>query len=181
MALNLRQDKFVDEYMIDRNATQAAIRAGYSAATAKQIGSKLLTNIDVLTEVNKRLSEYKADNRITIERIKEEYAKLAFFDARKLFDAEGRPLPVTLLDDDTAAAISGIEVQTVGNADAGLGEIRKYRITDKKGALDSLGKHLGMFIDKSEIEIRPHSDLTDEQLDAKIAAKLASISAAARK
>ena len=51
MALNARQQAFVREYLIDLNATQAAIRAGYSPATAKQIGSRLLTHVDVSAAV----------------------------------------------------------------------------------------------------------------------------------
>lgn len=47
MPLSPKQQRFVAEYLIDSNATQAAIRAGYSAKTAKQIGSRLLTNVDV--------------------------------------------------------------------------------------------------------------------------------------
>lgn len=63
MALNNKQRKFIDEYLKDMNATQAAIRAGYSASTAKQQGSRLLTNVDVENEIKRRqaISSNKAD------------------------------------------------------------------------------------------------------------------------
>lgn len=52
MAVTPRQQRFIDAYLVDPNATQAAIRAGYSAKTAKQIGSRLLTNVDVKAAID---------------------------------------------------------------------------------------------------------------------------------
>lgn len=65
--LNPKQKRFVAEYLIDSNATQAAIRAGYSKKTAKQIGSKLLTNVDIQAAVNTKQAKINAKLEITAE------------------------------------------------------------------------------------------------------------------
>lgn len=56
-----KQKRFCDEYLIDLNATQAAIRSGYSAKTAKQIGQQNLTKLDIQEYINKRLAEKEAE------------------------------------------------------------------------------------------------------------------------
>jgi len=71
MPLNAKHRAFVREYAIDRNATQAAIRAGYSEHTAKQQGSRLLTNADILDAVEKTQQEHAEKCGITIERVTE--------------------------------------------------------------------------------------------------------------
>jgi phage terminase small subunit len=89
-----------------------------------------------------------------IQRVLEEYDKLAFFDIRKAFDAEGRLLPIHEIDDTTAAAIAGVEVEELfagrGESRECIGKLHKIRLLDRKGALDSLAKHLGMFPQKVE-------------------------------
>lgn len=74
--------------------------------------------------------------------------RLAFFDIRKLTDAEGNPLPINQLDDDTAAAIQGLELATErmrGDEDGAETVVRKYKVADKNVALERLFKHLGLF------------------------------------
>ena len=73
---------------------------------------------------------------------------LAFFDPRKLFNDDGSPKGIHALDDDTAAAIVGIKVVSVGHAEMGSGKVLEYKIANKNGALDSLARTKGMFNDK---------------------------------
>ena len=84
----------------------------------------------------------------------QEYAKLGFFDPRNLFRPDGSPKEITELDDETAAALAGLDVQEVyegyGEDRKFVGYTKKYKLTDKKAALDSIAKCLGMFIDKVE-------------------------------
>lgn len=86
---------------------------------------------------------------LTAERVMLESARLAFFDPRALFDEQGNPLPVTELDDHTAAAIAGLEVleQYEGSGDERhlVGHLKKYKIADKNAALERAAKLLGMF------------------------------------
>jgi phage terminase small subunit len=146
-SINRQQEVFVQEYLKDLNGTQAAIRAGYSAATARQIGSRLLRDPRIAAAVDDarkvHLAKLQADSGISLERTLKEIARLAFFDPRKLFDADGKPIPINLLDDDTAAAIAGLKVATKGNAEMGFGEVTEYKVSEKKGALDMLMKNLG--------------------------------------
>lgn len=153
MALTAKQARFVDEYMIDLNATQACIRAGYSKKTADRIGPELLGKTWVAEAIATKRLRLEKKFEITQDRILQEYARLAFFDPRKLFDETGRPLSIQQLDDDTAAVIAGVEICQVGNSEMGIGEILKMKIADKKGALDSVARHLGMFNDKLNLNI----------------------------
>jgi len=146
--LTPKQKRFVEEYLVDRNATQAAIRAGYSKKTAGQIGDENLKKPEIEKAI--RLGEEKLSQRtkITQERVLQEYARIAFFDPRKLFNADGTPKHISDLDDDTAAAIAGLDVLQEVNEDNGTtAYTKKYKIANKLGALDSVAKHLGMFAD----------------------------------
>lgn len=162
-----KQARFVDEYMIDLNATQAAIRAGYSEKTAEQIGYQLLQKEPVAAEIAARRQKLSEKAGVTVERIVAELAKIGFADIRKairwnghlvkeednpeggdvLVIKETRNNLVALvdsedLDEDTAAAISQISQ----NAQGGV----TLKMHDKRAALVDLGKHLGMFVDKVE-------------------------------
>lgn len=153
--LTPKQSRFVDEYLIDLNATQAAIRAGYSAATARQIGEENLTKPYIAAEVKKRMEKREKRTEITQDRVLQELARLAFFDPRKLFDKEGNPLALHDLDDDTAAAIGGLDVleQYEGSGDdrVFVGYVKKYKIVDKNTALTNAMRHLGMLNDKLQL------------------------------
>jgi len=155
LKLTPKQRIFVAEYMIDLNATQAAIRAGYSEDTARQIGTENLAKPAILELINKRMEERAKRTEVTADRIINETAKLAFFSAKKLFNEDGTPKQIHEIDDDTAAAISGIEVVTVGNAEYGIGQITKYKVSDKNSALEKLYKHNGLYAPvKQEISVK---------------------------
>lgn len=148
-----KQGRFVEEYLVDLNGTQAAIRAGYSAKTAGWICQELLTKTHIQKAIQERRAALSKKTEITQERVLQEYARLAFFDPRKIFDSTGAPKPIHELDDDTAAAIVGLDVVQVGNAEVGVGDVLKYKLADKKGALDSVARHLGMFNDKLDLKV----------------------------
>ena len=146
MALTEKQKRFVDEYLIDLNATQAAKRAGYKDAN---IGRQLITKNNVSEAIQVAMTERSQSTNITKERVLLEYARLAFFDPRKLFEPDGKPKDITALDDDTAAALVGLDVteeyEGAGEGREFVGFTKKYKLANKLGALDSLGKHLGLF------------------------------------
>lgn len=153
--LTPKQQIFVDEYLVDLNATQAYLRAGYkvSESVARSNGGRLLTNADIQRAIQSRREALSARTEITQDRVLKEYARLAFLDPRKLFDNTGAPLAIHQLDDDTAAAIAGLDVVQVGNSEVGVGDVLKYKLCDKKGALDSVARHLGMFNDKLDLKV----------------------------
>lgn len=146
--LTPKQRRFVDEYLIDLNATQAAIRAGYSPKTANEQGARLLANVSIAKAIQEARDKQQERTEITQDRVLLEYARIAFFDPRKLFRSDGSPKPVEELDADTAAALAGLEVREefegAGENRTFVGYTKKYKLANKLGALDSLAKHLGM-------------------------------------
>lgn len=149
-ALTPKQERFVAEYLIDLNATQAAIRAGYSVRTAEKIGSENLYKPEIAAEIAAAKEKRGARTNITADRVLTEIARLAFFDPRKLLRDDGEPIPIQELDDDTAAAIAGMETATerargAKDDESGVTYIRKYKIADKNSALEKLAKHLGLY------------------------------------
>ncbi len=146
--LTPKQQKFCEEYLIDLNATQAAIRAGYSEDSARQIGSDTLSKAYIQDYINIRQKEISDKLKLTQERILQEYSKIAFFDIRNAFDDEGRLKNIQDLDDGTAGAIAGIEsldeIETMGEETFKSGTLRKIKVWDKRAALDSICKVLGL-------------------------------------
>lgn len=147
MSLNDKQIRFAQEYIIDLNATQAAIRAGYSVNTAGSQGHDLLKNPEIQEYIQKRNQEIVNKLKLTQERVLQEYSKIAFFDIRKAFDSSGYMIPLDEMDDDTAGAIGGIEIieqiEKAGEETIKTGDLKKIKIWDKRAALDSICKVLG--------------------------------------
>ena len=154
--LTYQQRRFVEEYPIDLNGTHAALRAGYSPASASKRGCFLLRKPEIREAIQEELDRRAQRVHITQDRVLREYARLAFFDPRKLSNGDGSCKDVTELDDDTAAAIAGFHiVETCDKRPQYAGVtryIRKYRFADKKGALDSIAKHLGMLSERVSFE-----------------------------
>lgn len=147
--LNDKQKRFVAEYLVDGNATQAAIRAGYSQKTAYSQGQRLLKHAEVATAIAKGQRRVADKLEITVERIAEELAKIGFSDLRKAFDGN-RLLRPDEWPDDAAAAISSIEVVTRPIGEGEVEYVHKLKLWDKRAALVDLGKHLGMFVERVE-------------------------------
>lgn len=145
-----KQEMFCREYIIDLNASQAAIRAGYSKATAKEQASRLLTNVNISNRVMELKSNRSIDTGITANRVLEEYAKIAFFDIRESFDVDGGLIHIKQLDDKSAGAISSIKSSEEWAEDGSgnkviIGTLKEIKVFDKIRALQDLGKHLGLF------------------------------------
>lgn len=152
VGLNPRQRAFVVEYLKDKNATQAYVRAyGVSAKVAESAGPRLYGHVRVTAEIvrleKQQLAQIQKETGITLERTLREIARVAFFDPRKLFDKDGNPLSLPDLDDDTVAAIAGLDVleewQGTGENRTFVGLIKKYKIATKLDGLEKLMKHLG--------------------------------------
>ncbi|MDI4655549.1 terminase small subunit [Xanthobacter autotrophicus] len=156
-----KQTRFVQEYLVDLNATQAAVRAGYSKRTAVKIGSENLLKPDIAREIQRAMDERAARTGITAERVLQELARIAFLDIRKAFNADGSMKPLDQIDDETAAAIAGLEVAETFNDDGEhTGSVRKIKLSDKIGALTLLARHLGMLNDKLTLKGDAENPLT---------------------
>ena len=145
-----KQEMFCQEYLIDLNATQSAIRAGYSERTAHSIGAENLIKPEIqarISELNKSRLEATG---ISQKRVLEEYAKIAFFDIREIFDVDGGLINVKQLDSNNAGAIASIKSSEEWGEDKEgnrivTGTLKEVKVFDKIRALQDLGKHLGLF------------------------------------
>ena len=159
MALTPKQKIFADEYLIDPNATRAYKMAYPNVTkeeTAAAAGARLLRNVKVEEYIQERMKDREKRTEITQDMVLKELAKVGFFDIRRLFDDSGKPLDITGLDNETAACIVGLEVMDIyegtGDDKEFVGYIKKYKLSDKLKALEMIGRHLGMFKDKMDIQ-----------------------------
>lgn len=153
-----KQKLFVEEYLVDLNATQAAIRAGYSPDTAKAIGSENLTKPDIRAHIDKAMAERSKRTGVNADRVVMELAKIAFINAVDVINAEDATLKDDAAPEDTAA-IQSVKVKTFPTKD-GEGVEREIKMADKIKALELLGKHLGMFKDRVELSGSLESEKT---------------------
>ena len=137
--------RFAAEYVIDLNASAAAVRAGYAESGARMAASRCLRDSAVRAEIDRLISERSRRTSITADAVLSELHRLAFADVRKLFDEEGRLRPVHELPDDVAAAIASIEVGTArrpGGESEDVEYTSKIKLWDKRSSLELLAKHL---------------------------------------
>lgn len=149
--LTEKQKRFTEEYLIDLNATQAAIRAGYSPNSARDIGSENLTKPDIRARIDEALAERSKRTGINADRVLREIARIAFVNAADVINFDSATIAEGASTDDTAA-IASVKVKTIPTAD-GEGVEREIRLADKLKALELCGKHLGMFKDNPEANI----------------------------
>ena len=157
--LTEKQQRFVDEYLIDLNATQAAIRAGYSAKTADVQGSRMLGNVKVQQAVAEAMAARSKRTGVNQDRVVLELAKLAFVKMTDVVDSQGR-IKKTATDDDLSC-IESIKYKESDNEFGGSVE-REVKISSKLKALELLGKHLGMWNDKLDVNIASPIVITGE-------------------
>lgn len=147
--LTAKQRRFVDEYLKDLNATQAARRTGYTKKSAHAHGHKLLKSPAVQALIQERNEQRSKASGVTRERVLAELARIAFSDIGALFDKEGRFLRLQEMPEDARRALSSVEVEELhsGRGDERTldGLLKKVKLWDKVKALDSLCKHLGLF------------------------------------
>ena len=130
VAMNARQKRFCDEYLIDCNATQAAIRAGYSPKTAKQIGQRMLTNVDLKTYIDEQLEQIHNEKTADVQEVLEYLTAVM----------RGQHTEQTL-------QLIGDGVQKIADIDVSAKERLK--------AAELIGKRYGMFKDNVGIDFEP--------------------------
>lgn len=156
MSLTPKQAAFVREYLVDLNATQAAIRAGYSARTAAAVGFENLRKPKIALEVEKAQADRAERTQVTADRVLAELAKLAFANLGDYFRLASGHDPVIDLSTATRDQLAALTEITVDDYTDGRGEdardVRRIRIkmADKRGALELLGRHLGLWDAKAD-------------------------------
>lgn len=168
-----KQQAFVREYLVDLNATQAAIRAGYSAKDADVQGPRLLGNVRIADAIEKAMAERAERTEITADRVIQELAKIGFADIRKAVRWYSQTNVATVDTDADMAALAGEgelrfavanQVELVSSEEiddataAAISEIGqtasgalKVKLHDKRAALVDIGRHLGMFKERVEL------------------------------
>lgn len=180
VALEPRQQRFVDEYLIDLNGTQAYMRAepGTTEKSARTLASRMLAKVNVQKTIAAERAKTAAKLELTRERALAEYAKLAFFDMRQAYHDSGALKLPHELDEVTAAAIAGYETVEMdgGGKDAPPLQVRKVKWADKRAALDSIMKAQGW--NKSDVGTAENPlvirDLTDTERAVRMSAVLQS-------
>lgn len=146
--LTAKQATFVAEYLVDLNATQAAIRAGYSADSADVIGSENLGKPEIAEAVERAMEARAARTGVTQDRVVQELARIAFGDMRKV--TTWGPAGVSLVDSSTLDDDDAAMVAEASETTSKEGGSLKVKAHDKVRALELLGRHLAMFTDKVE-------------------------------
>ena len=147
MKINIKQKLFVEEYLIDLNSTQAAIRAGYSKNRASEIGYQLLQRTTVQEYIQQRMKDREIRTEITQDKVLQEFAHIAFDDIKNYLsfytDTDGNVR--TIVKDSNT-----IDTRAIQEVSQGKDGMFKFKMYCKDNALLQVGKHLGMF--KEQIE-----------------------------
>jgi len=152
-----QRKRFCDRYFETLNGYQSAIYAGYSELSARSQASQILDEDEIQEYLQKLREEYSIKHGVNKDRVIDEYRKIAFSDVRNVLTIDGGLRSIDDLDDDTAAAISGIEsFDEFTREGEKLGTNRKIKMYDKLRALEALGKHLGLF-EKDNEQSKPQS------------------------
>lgn len=149
--LTKKQQLFVDEYLIDLNATQAAIRAGYSVDTAAVIGCENLIKPNIQEAIAKAMAERSKRTGVNQDRVVLELARIAFVNVENVVDTDTGEILSNATEDDLAC-IESVKFKQSDNQYGGSIE-REVKFASKLKALEMLGKHLGMWNDKIDVNV----------------------------
>jgi phage terminase small subunit len=174
--LTAKQARFVEEYLVDMNATQAAIRAGYSKKTARFVGCENLTKPYIAAALEVARKERSKRTEVTIDRVVKELALVAFADMGSYLTLDGENTTVRLdwsaLPPEATKIIQEItQEEHTGGRGHETGAVRrtKFKLYSKLDALEKLARHLGMFTEKLKIETSFLDDLSPDDLAALVA------------
>lgn len=150
MALTARQQRFVDEYLVDLNAEQAARRAGYAATTARHEAGRLLANVGIQEALAAAMRDRSLRCQMQADEVLLSLARIARANMQDY--AEWGPNGVTLKDSASMPAAAAACVAEVSQSVTQAGGRISFKLHDKVKALELLGKHLGLFLDRLKVE-----------------------------
>lgn len=143
MSLTDKQKRFCEEYLVDLNATQAAIRAGYSEKTARSIANENLTKPDIQNYIQELQKEISDRNKITVDECVSLLSNLARFDIAECYDEHGSIKDIHSIPKEHRLAIEAMETEELFADKNIIGHIKKLKTGNRKTAIDMLMKHLG--------------------------------------
>ncbi len=153
--LTPKQKRFVEEYLVDLNATQAAIRAKYSENTAGSQAFDLLKKPEIQAAIQAEMDKRSKRTNITADNVLKELMRIATADLSGAYDEQGRLKPIHEIPEDTRRAMSGVKVfeefEGFGADRVKIGEVREVKFWDKPKSLEILARHLKLLTDKVEV------------------------------
>lgn len=163
--LTPKQQRFVEEYLVDLNATQAAIRAGYSERTANVQGAQILTKLSIQSEIQRLKCERSARTQVTGDRVIQELASIAFADiddfARVGEHISERGIAYTTVELAQTSSLPPEKRAAIVGIKQGANGI-EIKLADKVRALELLGKHTGVLVDRMQAEIASVPKIVDD-------------------
>jgi phage terminase small subunit len=158
--LTRKQKRFVEEYLVDLNATQAAIRAGYKESSARQTAAENLSKPNIQAAIDAAMGKRSQRTEVTQDMIVQQLAKIAFADIRDTveWDEAGiRMKPSNQIDGTIVAGVSQTEIKGIIS--------KEVKMNDRMRALEMLGRHLGMFNDKFRMDMNAQVVFVNEPPD----------------
>lgn len=157
--LSIRQSVFLEQYLLSGNATQAALKAGYSRKTARSQAQRLLTNVYIQTAIKNFQNKVEEKTAVTLERVVLELTKVAFSDIGDVLEVEGDEIRVKNLSELSPNVRHAISEIT--ETDSKYGRRRSIKLHSKLSAIDQLMKHLGGYVTVQDLIDR----MSDTELD----------------
>lgn len=160
--LTPKQQRFVESYLLDLNATQAAIRAGYSPRTAQVQGTQLLAHPAIMTAINEGKIARSEETRVNAAWVLRRLAEEAEADFGDLYDDAGDLLPVKQWPKIwRQGLIAGLDVEVMSVEGIEIGRVKKLRISDRVKRLELIGQHVNVQAFKDQIEVGGLGELAD--------------------
>lgn len=159
MSLTPRQERFCEEYVVDLNGTQAAIRAGYAESGAYTEANRLLKNADVVDYINELKTGVRRVREIRADRILNTLETIAYGDVSAFFNEDGELLPRSEWPEGAHLLVAGIEFKTVQLGEGAVEHIAKIKLVDRLKALNMLAQHKALLTQK--IEVTMNDDMMD--------------------
>ena len=158
--LTAKQKRFIEEYLFDLNATQAAIRAGYSVDSAYSIGNENLKKPEIKSSIDKAIAERSRRTGINTDRVLRELGKIAFINPADVINLDTATVKEEATREDTAC-IQSIKIKTIPTEDGDITE-REIKTYDKLKALELCGKHLGMWTERIDLNATMGVQIVDD-------------------
>lgn len=157
MSLTPRQERFCEEYVVDLNGMQAAIRAGYAVNSANEQASRLLTNANIRDYIEELQTGRRKVREIRADRILDTLETIAYGDVSAFFDDDGELLPRKDWPEGAHLLVAGIEFKTVQLGEGAVEHIAKIKLVDRLKALNMLAQHKALLV--SRVEITMNDDI----------------------
>lgn len=181
MRLTAKQQRFIDEYLIDLNATQAAIRAGYSERTARSVACETLTKPNVAAELEKRQAARSERTKIDADWVLRRLADEADADIADLYNDDGSLKAVSEWPAVwRKGLVAGLDVEETTIGAETTCRVKKVKLSDRLKRIELIGKHIGVQAFREQVGVgNPDGskldDRSPEDIAASVASKLAGI------